>query len=102
MNQKKLSLIGTPSNEANIISESPITNNNNRGIVMGSKSPQVKIQQMGSTLEVSVITGLDYHFIFGDFIRFLHDEQADVGECGDRAGRISERLRRFVYGSGAF
>ncbi|KAI9120485.1 hypothetical protein K1719_007518 [Acacia pycnantha] len=122
MNQKKLSLIGTTSNEPNIISESPISNNNNRGIVMGSKSPQVEIHQMGSTLEVSVITGLDCHFIFGDFIRILHDEQADVanasysvvqdtvfhtihcqvGECGDRAGRISERLRRFVYGSGAF
>ncbi|XP_028777428.1 transcription factor bHLH162-like [Neltuma alba] len=120
MQEKKLSLMEI-NNEPDI-SVSGRLSYNNRGIIKGSKSPKVEIHQMGSTLEVCVITGLDCQFIFNEFIRILHEEQADilsasysvvqdtvfhnihcqVGECGNRAGRISERLRRFVYGSGAF
>ncbi|XP_054801420.1 transcription factor bHLH162-like [Prosopis cineraria] len=105
LNEKKLSLIGI-NNE--------LSNTCNRGtIILESKSPKVEIHQMGSALEVSVITGLDCQFIFNDFISIL-DEEADVvhasysvvhdaiGDGGNRAGRISERLKRFVYGSGAF
>ncbi|KAK4271569.1 hypothetical protein QN277_020245 [Acacia crassicarpa] len=121
MRNKKLSLMGINNNEPNISGrQSYNNNNNNRGIVMGSKSPKVEIHHMGSTLIVSVITGLDCHFIFNDFIRILHQEQADVvnasysvlqdtvfhtihcqiGESSNRAQRISERLKRFVSGSG--
>ncbi|KAI9120850.1 hypothetical protein K1719_007883 [Acacia pycnantha] len=119
MRNKKLSLMGINNNEPDISGRQRY---NNRGMVMGSKSPKVEIHHMGSTLIVSVITGLDCQFIFNEFIRILHQEQADVvnasysvvqdpvfhtihcqiGECGERAGRISERLKRFMYGSGAF
>ncbi|KAK4271568.1 hypothetical protein QN277_020244 [Acacia crassicarpa] len=122
MRNKKLSLMEINNNEPNISGRQSYNNNNDKGMVMGSKSPKVEIHHMGSTLIVSVITGLDCQFIFNEFIRILHQEQADVvnagysvvqdavfhtihcqvGECGERAGRISERLKRFVYGSGAF
>ncbi|XP_054800313.1 transcription factor bHLH162-like [Prosopis cineraria] len=118
MKEKKLSLMGISDEETNVDERQK----KKRGIVMGSKSPQVEIHQMGSTLEVSVISGLDCQFIFNEFIRILHEEEADVvnasysvvqdtvfhaihcqiGECDDsRSGRISERLKRFVYGSGS-
>ncbi|XP_054800732.1 transcription factor bHLH162-like [Prosopis cineraria] len=114
LNEKKLSLMGI---------ENELSNTCNRGtIILESKSPKVEIHQMGSALEVSVITGLDCQFIFNEFISILHEEEADVvhasysvvhdavfhtihsqiGDGGNRAGRISERLKRFAYGSGAF
>ncbi|XP_028777429.1 transcription factor bHLH162-like [Neltuma alba] len=118
MQERKLSLMGI-NNEPNF---SGNLSNNDGGMIMGSKSPKVEIHQMGSALEVCVITGLDCQFIFNEFVRILHEEQADVvnasysvvqdtvfhtihcqiGECGNRAERISERLKRFAYGSGAF
>lgn len=55
-----------------------LVNNNNREIIMGSKSPKIEIHQMGSALSISVITALDCQFIFNDVIRILHEEQADI------------------------
>lgn len=56
----------------------PNNSNTDRGIMVGSKTPQVEIRHMGSTVEVSVVTALDCQFIFNEFIRILHEEQADV------------------------
>ncbi|MED6130646.1 hypothetical protein PIB30_002761 [Stylosanthes scabra] len=82
------------------------------------RSPEIEIQQMGSTLMVVLITGLDCHFMFNDAIRILHEEGADVvsatykvvhqhavfhtmhcqvNEYANGGGaRISERLKKFV------
>ncbi|KAF7803440.1 transcription factor bHLH162-like [Senna tora] len=88
-------------------------NNNNNNNIVGSKSPQIEIHHVGSGLEVAVTTGLDSQFIFNEILRVLHEEGADivsaaytvvddaVGEgSGNRAVKISERLKRFLYGSG--
>ncbi|XP_028777424.1 transcription factor bHLH162-like [Neltuma alba] len=118
MKEKKLNLMGTGKKR----NANESLTNNSRGIIRGSKSPKVEIHQMGSALDVSAITGLDCQFIFNEFIRILHEEQADIvnasysvvqdavfhtihcqiSEFGNRSERISERLKRFVYGSGAF
>ena len=42
------------------------------------KSPQMEIREIGSTLEVVLITGLDNQFIFYEMIHILHEEQAQV------------------------
>ncbi|XP_054800709.1 transcription factor bHLH162-like [Prosopis cineraria] len=117
LKEKKLNLVGTD-NKRNAHGSQI----HNGGMILGSKSPKVETHQMGSALEVSVITGLDCQFIFNEFIRILHEEEAEVvnasysvvhdavfhiihcqiGEYGNRAERMSERLKRFVYGSGTF
>lgn len=60
-----------------------ITNSNNAGFVGGQtvgglKSPQIKICETGSALEVVLITGLDCQFMFDESIRVLHEEGADI------------------------
>lgn len=45
---------------------------------MELKSPQFKIQQMGSVLEVVLVSGLDFHFIFNETIRVLQEEGSDI------------------------
>ncbi|KAH0985690.1 hypothetical protein GBA52_012867 [Prunus armeniaca] len=98
------------------------------GEVMGGlKSPQIEIeiQEMGSALQVVLITGLDYQFMFNESIRVLHEEGADIvnasfsivedtifhtihskigeSEPGPVAARISERLKKLVNGrAGSF
>lgn len=42
------------------------------------KSPQIEIREMGSTLEVVLITGKDNQFIFNEVIHILHQEQVEV------------------------
>ncbi|PQQ13956.1 transcription factor bHLH36 [Prunus yedoensis var. nudiflora] len=87
-----------------------------------SKPPQIQVHEMGSTLEVVLISGLDnYQVMFNEIIRILHDEQADVvhaslSTLGDSifhviraemgksmldfgAAKITEKLGRFVNGS---
>ncbi|TKY71709.1 Transcription factor bHLH36 [Spatholobus suberectus] len=85
----------------------------------GLKSPRIEIQQMGSALEVILITGLDSQFMFSETIRVLHEEGVDVvnasykvigdavfhsihcqdGESANGAARISERLKNFIHDS---
>ncbi|XP_062105998.1 transcription factor bHLH162-like [Humulus lupulus] len=90
--------------------------------VMGSlRSPKIEIHEMGSVLEIVLITGQDNQFIFYELIRILHEERADVTNAkysvfGDSifhvvhaeivesifsfgGTKISERVRRFVSGS---
>ncbi|KAE9599278.1 putative transcription factor bHLH family [Lupinus albus] len=87
--------------------------NTNRG---GSKIPQIEIQQMGLALVVSLITGLDCHFMFKECIRVLGEEGADIISANyvvsedsilhtihcqveetSNGAMISERLNSFVY-----
>ncbi|KAJ7968573.1 transcription factor bHLH36 [Quillaja saponaria] len=84
--------------------------------MVGLKSPQIEIHEMGSVLEIVLITGLDCQYMFNESIRVLHEEGADiinasfsivedtvfhtihskVGETGHEVARISERLKKFV------
>ncbi|KAG2410164.1 Transcription factor bHLH162 Basic helix-loop-helix protein [Vigna angularis] len=74
---------------------------------MELKSPQFKIQQMGSVLEVVLVTGLDFHFIFNETIRVLQEEGSDivnasytvVEESVNGASRISEKLKNLCQWS---
>ncbi|KAK7342324.1 hypothetical protein VNO80_25272 [Phaseolus coccineus] len=85
------------------------------------KSPQLEIQEVGSSLQVVLITGIDHQFIFCEIIRMLHEENIEVRSAnsslsGDSvlhvvhaeipqsflqlgATKVSERLKRFVNGS---
>ncbi|KAG4971470.1 hypothetical protein JHK85_037891 [Glycine max] len=69
MKDKKNMLLGN---------ERPNERMNNDGRRVGLKSPRIEIQQMGSALEVVLITGLDSQFMFGETIRVLHEEGVDV------------------------
>ncbi|KAJ7946990.1 transcription factor bHLH36 [Quillaja saponaria] len=84
--------------------------------MVGLRSPEIEIKEIGSALEIVLITGLDCQFMFNETIRVLHEEGADivnasfsvvedtvfhsihskVGETGIGAARISERLKKFV------
>nr|KYP32300.1 hypothetical protein KK1_047057 [Cajanus cajan] len=72
---------------------------------------------MGSVLEVVLVTGLDFQFMFNETIRVLQEEGSDVvnasytvienevfhtihcrvGESGNATLRISEKLKKFLY-----
>lgn len=58
--------------------ERPNERMNNDGRRVGLKSPRIEIQQMGSALEVVLITGFDCQFMFSETIRVLHEEGVDV------------------------
>ncbi|CAJ1936490.1 unnamed protein product [Sphenostylis stenocarpa] len=80
--------------------------------------PEFKIQQMGSVLEVVLVTGLDCQFMFNETIRIIQEEGSDivnasytvvenavfhtihcqVDESANEALRISEKLKN--YGNG--
>ncbi|ESW20145.1 hypothetical protein PHAVU_006G184600 [Phaseolus vulgaris] len=111
MKKKKSMLLG--------IIEGPNVRMNEGGESLGLKSPRIEIQQMGSALEVVLITGLDSQFMFGETIRVLHEEGVHVvnasynviedevfhsihcqeEKSANRAARISERLKNFIYDS---
>lgn len=86
------------------------------------KSPCFEIQEIGSSLQIILTCGLDSQFIFYEIIRVLHEENVDIrsvnsSKVGDNsllhvvhaeippscvqfgATKVSERLKRFVYGS---
>ncbi|TXG47409.1 hypothetical protein EZV62_026703 [Acer yangbiense] len=88
------------------------------GLMM--KSPHIEIHEKDSALEVVLITGLDFQFMFSETIRLLHEEGAEIvnasfsvvndtvfhtihSKVGDSglsdhgAARISERLKKLVY-----
>ncbi|XP_050287014.1 transcription factor bHLH162 isoform X2 [Quercus robur] len=88
------------------------------GMTMGFKPPQIEIHEVGSALEVVLITGLDFQFMFNETIRVLHEEGAEIvnasftvvedtvfhtihSKVGDSAlgygaAGIYERLNKFV------
>lgn len=50
----------------------------NSGAMVGLKPPQIDIHEKGSALEVVLITGLDFQFMFNETIRVLHEEGAEI------------------------
>ena len=48
------------------------------GATTGLRPPQIEVREMGSTLEVVLITGLDSQFMFNETIRVLHEEGAEI------------------------
>ncbi|GLU06419.1 hypothetical protein SLE2022_234570 [Rubroshorea leprosula] len=89
--------------------------------ISSSRSPQIKVHEIGSGLQIFLTIGLEDQFIFYEIIRILHEEGADVKNTtysvvGDRVflmvlaeigepmlcvggGRITAKLNNFVYGS---
>ncbi|KAA8515243.1 hypothetical protein F0562_018527 [Nyssa sinensis] len=95
------------------------------GGMVGSRSPHIEIHEMGSALEVVLITGLDCQPMFNETIRVLHEEGAEVVSAsfsviddavfhtfhskvgnqsapGHGTARISERLKKLVNGANSF
>ncbi|CAN1280820.1 Transcription factor bHLH162 [Linum perenne] len=80
------------------------------------RPPRIEIKEMGSALEVVLVTGLDSHFVFNETIRVIQEEggevvnasfsvaedlvfhtiHSQVGCDGEVVARISERLKKFV------
>ncbi|KAL2344054.1 hypothetical protein Fmac_005339 [Flemingia macrophylla] len=94
-----------------------IERSENGSMNKGLKSPQFKIQQMGSVLEIVLVSELDCLFMFTETIRVLQEEGSDVvnasytvvgnevfhtihckvGESADETLRISDKLKKFLY-----
>ncbi|XP_028807822.1 transcription factor bHLH162-like [Neltuma alba] len=86
-----------------------------------ARSPEIEIREVGSSLEIALITGLDNQFVFYEIVRILHEENievvsansslvgdsmhhvvhAEIGQSSYQFGatKVSERIKRFVYGS---
>lgn len=77
MKEKKNSLMGTERTTYSHYSNAG-SFSNSRGAIMSLKSPHIEIHEMGSALEVVLITGLDCQFMFNETIRVLHEEGADI------------------------
>ncbi|KAG5010611.1 hypothetical protein AAZX31_07G181900 [Glycine max] len=95
-----------------------IERSKNASMNMGLKSPQFKIQQMGSALEIVLVTGMDCQFMFNETIRVLQEEGSDivnasytvvenavfhtihcqVGGSANGALRISEKIKKYLNG----
>lgn len=75
MKEKKDSLMGIERSGNNAGS---ILISSESGVAGGVKSPQIEIHIMGSALEIVLITGLDFQFMFNETIRVLHEEGADI------------------------
>ncbi|KAJ8545519.1 hypothetical protein K7X08_018102 [Anisodus acutangulus] len=80
-------------------------NSNSKSSSTGRKErlplPHIEIHRFDSALEVVLITGLDYQFMFNNIIRILHEEggtwEASAMSSGyGAAARISEKLKQFV------
>lgn len=76
MKEKKNSLMGIDRTIDNNVNASGFRNGG--GAIMSLKSPQIEIHEMGSALEIVLITGLDCQFMFNETIRVLHEEGADI------------------------
>ncbi|XWS63423.1 hypothetical protein CRYUN_Cryun06bG0096100 [Craigia yunnanensis] len=82
------------------------------------KSPEIRINEKGSSMEVVLMTGQDSQFMFYEMIRILHEQgtevlnanfsvvgntvfhivHAEIGAFG-AAKIITEKLNKFVHGS---
>ncbi|KAI9086789.1 hypothetical protein K1719_031383 [Acacia pycnantha] len=115
--EKKESLTGKKRSLASC-SSSAIDINKNKSVV---RSPEIEIREVGSSLQIVLITGLDNQFVFYEIIRILHEENievvsansslfgdsmhhvvhAEIGQSSLQFGatKVSQRLKTFVYGS---
>ncbi|GFY91877.1 basic helix-loop-helix (bHLH) DNA-binding superfamily protein [Actinidia rufa] len=48
----------------------------------GLRPPQIEVHEMGSAVEVILVTGLNYKFMFKETIRLLHEEGAEIVNAG--------------------
>ncbi|KAG6737519.1 hypothetical protein POTOM_059045 [Populus tomentosa] len=84
-----------------------------------SKSPQIKIQETGSALEIVFTIGLDNQFLFYEIISILHEEGVEVVSANSQAlgdsifhvvhaqesadglgaARVTGRVNRLINGS---
>ncbi|XP_021635027.2 transcription factor bHLH162 isoform X2 [Hevea brasiliensis] len=69
MKEKKDSLMGTHERPNASMSS---------GTAMLIRSPQIEVHEVGSALDVSLITGLDSQLMFNEAIRVLHEEGAEI------------------------
>ncbi|KAK7257428.1 hypothetical protein RIF29_31407 [Crotalaria pallida] len=91
------------------------------GSSISAKSPQLEIQEVGSSLQVVLTCGLDSQFIFHEIIRIMEEESIEVKSASYSlaedsmhhvlhaeipqtslqfgATKVSERLKMFVNGS---
>ncbi|XP_054811560.1 transcription factor bHLH162-like [Prosopis cineraria] len=114
--EKKASLTGSKRSHASSSTSGAIEKNKTV-----ARSPEIEIRKVGSFLEIVLITGLDNQFVFYEIIRILHEENvqvvsansslagdsmhhvvhAEIGQSSFQFGatKVSERLKRFVYGS---
>ncbi|KAJ9168827.1 hypothetical protein P3X46_020311 [Hevea brasiliensis] len=115
MKERKESLMGTQERPNTSVSS---------GATMRLRYPKIEIHEIGSALEVVLITGLDSQFMFNETIRVLHEEGAEIvnasfsvlddtvfhtihSKVGDSfpfcgAASISERLKKFVQDANSF
>ncbi|XP_039168404.1 transcription factor bHLH162-like [Eucalyptus grandis] len=100
----------------NLLEVEKINTTMNNGPMIKFKSPEIRIWNTGSILEVVLVTGLDDQFMFNETAQVIHEEGADivnasfsyvgdamlhtfhakVGEGDSPDERISERLRKIV------
>lgn len=71
MRERKESLMGREERPPNSSSGS-------NGATMRLRYPQIKVHEIGSALEVVLITGLETQFMFNEIIRILHEEGAEI------------------------
>jgi len=50
----------------------------NSGPMIGFKSPEIRIWNNKSILEVVLVTGLDGQFMFNETVQVIHEEGADI------------------------
>ncbi|XVE49942.1 hypothetical protein DITRI_Ditri01bG0122500 [Diplodiscus trichospermus] len=94
------------------------TNSTAAETTISMKSPEIRINEKGSAMEVILMTGQDSQFMFYEMIRIFHEEDAEVqnanlsvvgnivfhivhAEVGafDAANVLKEKLNRFVNAS---
>ncbi|KAK6917572.1 hypothetical protein RJ641_018323 [Dillenia turbinata] len=73
MKEKRDSLMGIDENSA---STSALSTRS--GMMRGLITPHIEIHEIGSALEVVLITGLDNQFMFNETIRLLHEEGYEI------------------------
>lgn len=73
LKERKDSLMGIEKRPSNSTGSS-----SGKTTMEGFRSPQIEIREIASALEVVLITGLDFHFMFNETIRLLHEEGAEI------------------------
>ncbi|XP_052203473.1 transcription factor bHLH162-like isoform X2 [Diospyros lotus] len=121
MKQKKERLMMRVEQKSDVNGSIITSTSSSSSATVGLRSPQVEIHDLGSALEIVLVTGLDCQAVFNETIRVLHEEGAEinnasfsvvddftvfhtihskVGESavGFGAARIAERLRELCQG----
>lgn len=82
MKQKKERLMMRVEPKADDVNGSIITStSSSSSATVGLRSPQVEIHDLGSALEIVLVTGLDCQSVFSETIRVLHEEGAEISNA---------------------